>query len=88
MKSSQGSESINAFFDGFVHNSTPLSKFVDQYDKAIDDFRDKEDDQDFICMTTKPDFTKVTPMESHASQVYTKNVFAKFKEEFDCVFHY
>ncbi|KAK1381674.1 hypothetical protein POM88_019409 [Heracleum sosnowskyi] len=49
--------------------------------------RDKEEDQDFICMSTKPDLTKLTPIESHASQVYTKNVFNKFKEEFVCVFH-
>ncbi|KAK1397127.1 hypothetical protein POM88_006990 [Heracleum sosnowskyi] len=87
MKSSQRSESINAFFDGFVHSSTSLSEFVDQYDNAITDRREKEEDQDFICMTTKPDLTKVTPIESYASQIYTKNVFVRFKEEFDCVFH-
>ncbi|KAK1351979.1 hypothetical protein POM88_053693 [Heracleum sosnowskyi] len=37
MKSSQRSESINAFFDRFVHSSTPLSEFIDQYDNAIAD---------------------------------------------------
>lgn len=87
MKSSQRSESINAFFDGFVHSSTPLSEFIDQYDNAVADRRNKELDEDFVCMATKPDLTKVTPMESHASQIYTRNVFKKFKEEFDCVFH-
>ncbi|KAK1354471.1 hypothetical protein POM88_047727 [Heracleum sosnowskyi] len=87
MKSSQRSESINAFFDGFVHSSTPLLEFVDQYDNAIADRREKEEDQDFICMMTKPDLTKVTPIESYVSQIYTKNVFVRFKEQFDCVFH-
>ncbi|KAL8124228.1 hypothetical protein AgCh_012025 [Apium graveolens] len=87
MKLSQRSESINAFFDGFVHNSTPLYEFIDQYDKAISYSRDKEKDEDFIFMTTKADLTKLTLIDSHASQVYTKNVFHKFKEEFDCVFH-
>ncbi|KAK1373111.1 hypothetical protein POM88_029304 [Heracleum sosnowskyi] len=81
MKSRQMSESINTFFDGFVHNSTPMSEFIDQYDNAIADRRDKDKDQDFICMTTKPDLTKLTPIESHASHVYKKNVFNKFKEK-------
>ena len=38
-------------------------------------------------MTTKLDLTNATPLESHADKVYTKNVFNKFKEEFECVFH-
>ncbi|KAK1390761.1 hypothetical protein POM88_018939 [Heracleum sosnowskyi] len=63
------------------------AKFVDQYDNAVADRRSKELDEDFVCMTTKPDLTKVTPMESHAAQVYTRNVFVKFKEEFQYVFH-
>ncbi|KAK1357664.1 hypothetical protein POM88_050920 [Heracleum sosnowskyi] len=87
IKSSQRSESINAFFDGFVHSNTPLSEFIDQYDNVIAGRRNKELDEDFVCMVTKSDLTKVTPLESHASQVYTRNVFVKFKEEFDCVFH-
>ncbi|XP_074327979.1 protein FAR-RED IMPAIRED RESPONSE 1-like [Apium graveolens] len=86
MKTSQRSESINTFFDGFVHRSTPLSEFVYQYDNAITDNRDKEEDQDFICITTKSDLTKVTLIESHAKKVHTKNVFNKFKEEFDYIF--
>ncbi|XP_077228421.1 protein FAR1-RELATED SEQUENCE 5-like [Tasmannia lanceolata] len=35
MKSSQRSESMNAFFDGFVNQKTSLQEFIDQYEKAF-----------------------------------------------------
>jgi len=35
MTTTQRSESMNAFFDGYVHSSTSLKEFVDQYDNAL-----------------------------------------------------
>ncbi|VFQ87537.1 unnamed protein product [Cuscuta campestris] len=35
MSSTQRSESMNAFFDGYVHSKTTLKQFVDQYDRAL-----------------------------------------------------
>ncbi|KAK1386583.1 hypothetical protein POM88_014761 [Heracleum sosnowskyi] len=87
MKSSQRSESMNDYFDGFVHCTTPLSEFVDQYDAAIDDRRGKEENDDFTCMTTKPDFGEMYPIEAHAGKVYTRSVLKKFMQEFKLLFH-
>lgn len=35
MITSERSESINSFFDGYVNSNTLLNEFVSQYDKAI-----------------------------------------------------
>ncbi|XP_041020467.1 protein FAR1-RELATED SEQUENCE 5-like [Juglans microcarpa x Juglans regia] len=35
MSMTQWSESMNAFFDGYVHSSTTLKEFVDQFDNAL-----------------------------------------------------
>ncbi|XP_077232563.1 protein FAR1-RELATED SEQUENCE 5-like [Tasmannia lanceolata] len=49
MTSSSRSKSINAFFDGFVNQSTTLQEFVVQYDNALVDRRKKEaEEQDHM----------------------------------------
>ncbi|KAG2693966.1 hypothetical protein I3760_08G119400 [Carya illinoinensis] len=35
MSTTQRSESMNAFFDGYVHSGTTLKEFVDQFDNAL-----------------------------------------------------
>jgi hypothetical protein len=35
MNTTQRSESMNAFFDGYVHSRTTLKEFVDEYDNAF-----------------------------------------------------
>lgn len=40
------SESMNAYFDGYVNSMTSLSEFIEQYDKAVLDRRDKEKKED------------------------------------------
>ncbi|GFY96076.1 hypothetical protein Acr_11g0003820 [Actinidia rufa] len=35
MSTTQRSESMNAFFDGYVHSNTSLKEFVEQYDNAL-----------------------------------------------------
>ncbi|KAF1864637.1 hypothetical protein Lal_00039271 [Lupinus albus] len=66
MKSSQRSESMIAFFDGFVHSTTPLNEFDDQYDKAFADRRSKEETKDLFNMRTHPYLTYLSPIECHS----------------------
>ena len=87
MKSSQRSESMNSFFDGYVNRKTPLSDFVDQYEKAIASCRDIEEKEDLISMTTNPDLTNMHSLEAHAGEVYSRNIFKLFQYEFMQILH-
>lgn len=87
MKSSQRSESINSFFDGYVNSNTPLSEFIEQYEKAIKSRRDMEEKEDLVSMTTTPDFTEMHALEAHVGQVYSRNIFKIFQDEFSKILH-
>ncbi|XP_042980005.1 protein FAR-RED IMPAIRED RESPONSE 1-like [Carya illinoinensis] len=47
MSTTQRFESINAFFDGFVHSDTTLKEFVDQFDNALRKKMELETTTDF-----------------------------------------
>ena len=47
MTTSQRSESLNFFFNGFVNENTKLVEFVHQYDKAVAARRSSKSQQDF-----------------------------------------
>ncbi|KAG6480028.1 hypothetical protein ZIOFF_063505 [Zingiber officinale] len=47
MSTSQRSESMNAFFDEYVHSKTSLKQFVEQYDNALKKKIEKEKHLDF-----------------------------------------
>ncbi|XP_022883643.1 protein FAR1-RELATED SEQUENCE 5-like [Olea europaea var. sylvestris] len=47
MSTTQRSESMNAFFDGYVHSKTSLKQFVEQYERALRKKVEKEFEADF-----------------------------------------
>ena len=57
MTTSQRSESINSFFDGFVNVNTKLVEFVHQYDKVVTAHRSFESQQDFQSLNSMPNCT-------------------------------
>lgn len=63
-----------------------MQKFVNEYDNIVAHFHSKVFDEDFVCVTSKRDLKKVTPLGFHAHHVYTRNVFSKFEEVFEGVF--
>ncbi|KAF5445781.1 hypothetical protein F2P56_034805 [Juglans regia] len=77
MSTTQRSESMNAFFDGFVHSGTTLKEFVDQFDNALRKKVEIETTADFMsCNQTIP---CVSPfqIEKQFQALYTN---AKYKE--------
>ena len=58
MSTTQRSESMNKFFKDFLNSSTPLSKFVIQYEKAVDACYNKEREREktFKTLNSKPIF--------------------------------
>ncbi|XP_042966947.1 protein FAR1-RELATED SEQUENCE 5-like isoform X4 [Carya illinoinensis] len=77
MSTTQRSESMNAFFDGYVHSGTTLKEFVDQYDNALRKKVETETAADFqSCNQTIPCVSSFK-IERQFQSLYTN---AKFKE--------
>ncbi|KAJ4950440.1 hypothetical protein NE237_027272 [Protea cynaroides] len=76
------SDGLNSYFDGFLHEGTPLSAFIPQYDQALKQLREKEADEDFVTMHAKTVLTSKNPIEEQAARVFTRNMFSVFRHEF------
>ncbi|XP_020263101.1 protein FAR1-RELATED SEQUENCE 5-like [Asparagus officinalis] len=81
MRSTQRSESINSFFDGYVNSQTQLKEFVTQYEKAMTHRRLSEAHEDFRTLNTKPQFHLGHPIERQAGSSYTRTMFHVFQNE-------
>ncbi|XP_059454921.1 protein FAR-RED IMPAIRED RESPONSE 1-like [Corylus avellana] len=77
MTTTQRSESMNAFFDGYVHPTTTLKQFVDQYDSALRKKVENERIADFNSFNTTIQCVTIFQFEKKFQECYTN---AKFKE--------
>lgn len=81
MSTTQRSESINAFFDGYVHSKTSLKQFVEQYGNALKNKVEKE------ALADSTSFSKLIPcvttydMELQVQAMYTMKIFKEFQGE-------
>jgi len=66
---------MNKLFKGFLNSSTPLSKFVIRYEKALDAHYNKEREKNVKIRNSKPLMRTLYPMEEEASKIYTRKVF-------------
>nr|BBF89878.1 transposon protein-like [Oryza sativa f. spontanea] len=81
MSSSQRSESVNAFFDGYVNARTTLKQFVEQYDNALRDKVEKENKSD--CKSFQEAIPCIThyEFEGQFQVAYTNKKFKEFQDE-------
>ncbi|XP_028110444.1 protein FAR-RED IMPAIRED RESPONSE 1-like [Camellia sinensis] len=77
MSTTQRSESMNAFFDGYVNPKTTLKQFVEQYDNALRNKVEKEKQADFKSRHKLFDCLTIYGFEKQFQQAYTN---AKFNE--------
>ncbi|KAG2699563.1 hypothetical protein I3760_07G197500 [Carya illinoinensis] len=77
MSTTQRSESMNAFFDGFVHSGTTLKEFVDQFNNALRKKVEVETTADFNSANQTIPCSSAFRIEKQFQAVYTS---AKFKE--------
>ncbi|CAA2970435.1 FAR-RED IMPAIRED RESPONSE 1-like [Olea europaea subsp. europaea] len=77
MSTTQRSESMNAFFDGYVHSKTLLKQFVEQYERALRSKVEKEFQANFRSFSQMVSCTTAFEMEKQFQAVYT---IPKFKE--------
>ncbi|CAL5338151.1 unnamed protein product [Camellia sinensis] len=77
MLTTQRSESMNAFFDGYVNSKTILKQFVEQYDNALRSKVEKETKADFKSRNKLYYCLTVYRFEKQFREAYIN---AKFKE--------
>ena len=82
MSTTQRSESINAFFDGYVHSKTSLKQFVEQYERALRCKVEKEFQADFKSFSQMVPCATKYAIEKQFQEVYTISKFREFQEEF------
>ncbi|KAK1646380.1 hypothetical protein QYE76_064185 [Lolium multiflorum] len=88
MSTTQRSESMHAFFDGYVNAKTTLKHFTSQYENALRDKVEKEILADFNSFhSTIPCITHFD-VEKQVQSVYTNSKFKEFQEELTNIMYY
>ena len=82
MSSTQRSESMNAFFDGYLHSSITLKAFVEQIKNVMWNKVEKEILSDFECFKGKLECSSSSPMEKQFQEAYTHEIFKRVRLEF------
>nr|GMC70711.1 protein FAR-RED ELONGATED HYPOCOTYL 3 isoform X2 [Ipomoea batatas] len=81
LSSAVRSESVNSFFDKYVHKNTTLQEFVKQYEAILQYRYEEEAKADFDTWNEQPVLKTSSPFEKHMARVYTHSVFTKFQIE-------
>ncbi|KAF2305771.1 hypothetical protein GH714_008135 [Hevea brasiliensis] len=75
------SESLNSYFDKYVHKKTTVQEFVKQYEAILQDRYEEEAKADSDTWNKQPTLKSPSPLEKSVSGVYTHAVFKKFQVE-------
>lgn len=83
MSSAQQCESRSSFFEGYINAQTDAQMFIQQYEKALDSWYEKEVKADFDTIYSLPNLktSSSSSMEKQAAELYTRKVFKIFQEE-------
>ncbi|XP_045818523.1 protein FAR1-RELATED SEQUENCE 6-like [Trifolium pratense] len=81
MSTTQRSESMNSFFDGYVNSKTTLKQFVEQYDNALKDKIEKESKADFNSFNTTIACISRFGFESQFQKTFTNEKFKEIQTE-------
>jgi hypothetical protein len=82
MNSTQRSESMNAFFYGYVHSQTTLKEFVDEYDDALRRMVENETRADFDSFNRTIQCISALQLEKQFQVVYTNEKFKEVHKQF------
>jgi len=81
MSTTQRSESMNAFFDGFINSTTTLKQFIIQYDNALRSKAEKEIEANFASSNTTLPCATQSMIERQFQEEYTHAKLAEVQQE-------
>jgi hypothetical protein len=81
LSTGQRSESVNSFFDKYVHKKTSVQEFLKQYESILQDRYEEESKADSDTYNKSPALKSPSPFEKQLSNLYTNTVFRKFQVE-------
>ncbi|KAL3335001.1 hypothetical protein AABB24_031302 [Solanum stoloniferum] len=74
-------ESLDSFFDGYVHKHTSFKEFVDKYDLALQRKYMKEAMADMESRSSSFELKTKCKFEQQLLRIFTKEIFKKFQKE-------
>jgi hypothetical protein len=81
MSTTQRSESMNSFFDGYINSKTSLRAFVSKYDVALHAKWEKEKQEDYRCKHMSPKLITNCTFEKQFADKYTFKMFHRYQHE-------
>ena len=81
MAAAHPGETLNPFFDKYVHKQTPLKEFLDKYELAQQKKHKEEALADTESRNSNPTLKTRCSFELQLSKVYTREIFKKFQFE-------
>ncbi|KAJ9553432.1 hypothetical protein OSB04_017477 [Centaurea solstitialis] len=81
LRTTSHSDSVNSYMNCFLKWSHNLVKFIAAYDDALSTQRDKHRGFEYITRNTLPKCVTSLPIERHATEVFTRNVFFEIQKE-------
>ncbi|KAJ0255235.1 Protein FAR-RED IMPAIRED RESPONSE 1 [Hirschfeldia incana] len=81
MSTSQRAESVNSFFDKYVHKKITLKEFLRQYGAMLQNRHEEESVADFDTWHKQPALKSPSPWEKQMAATYTHTIFKKFQVE-------
>eukprot|EP00268_Persea_americana_P058338 TRINITY_DN704_c2_g1_i1.p1 TRINITY_DN704_c2_g1~~TRINITY_DN704_c2_g1_i1.p1 ORF type:complete len:781 (+),score=116.72 TRINITY_DN704_c2_g1_i1:322-2664(+) len=85
MQTTYRSEGVDHYFDGYVHQKSTLSEFLEQHDRALQDHYQKEIEADFADVHSNPILRINHCFEVQGASFYTREIFQKFQSEVLCI---
>nr|XP_043623414.1 protein FAR-RED IMPAIRED RESPONSE 1 isoform X2 [Erigeron canadensis] len=81
MSTSQRADSVNSFFDKYIHKKVTLKELVRQYEMILQNRYQEEAIADFDTCHKQPALKSPAPCEKQMSSIYTHAIFKKFQVE-------